>query len=87
MTEAEDTPFMRRAIAAAAKNLGQTAPNPVVGCVLVKDGQAQILGRGTRGAWMGLAGARAYEGGWLRGGCPARGPAHQPTGATSSPGS
>ena len=28
---------------------------------------------------MGLAGARAREGGWLRGGCPARGPAHQTT--------
>jgi diaminohydroxyphosphoribosylaminopyrimidine deaminase/5-amino-6-(5-phosphoribosylamino)uracil reductase len=29
---------MRRAIAAAAKNLGLTAPNPVVGCTIVKGG-------------------------------------------------
>jgi len=29
---------MRAAIAAAKVNLGLTAPNPVVGCVLVKDG-------------------------------------------------
>jgi diaminohydroxyphosphoribosylaminopyrimidine deaminase/5-amino-6-(5-phosphoribosylamino)uracil reductase len=33
-----DEDFMRRAIAVAAKNLGLTAPNPVVGCVLVKNG-------------------------------------------------
>jgi len=30
---------MRRAIAVALTNLGKTAPNPVVGCVLVRDGQ------------------------------------------------
>lgn len=29
---------MRRAIAAALANLGKTAPNPVVGCVIVRDG-------------------------------------------------
>jgi len=29
---------MRAAIAAAKANLGKTAPNPVVGCVLVRDG-------------------------------------------------
>jgi diaminohydroxyphosphoribosylaminopyrimidine deaminase/5-amino-6-(5-phosphoribosylamino)uracil reductase len=34
-----DEAFMRRAIAVALTNLGKTAPNPVVGCVLVKDGQ------------------------------------------------
>lgn len=34
-----DTDFMRRAIAVALTNLGKTAPNPVVGCVVVKDGQ------------------------------------------------
>ncbi|MBI5940046.1 MAG: riboflavin biosynthesis protein RibD [Caulobacterales bacterium] len=34
-----DTDFMRRAIAVALTNLGKTAPNPEVGCVLVKDGQ------------------------------------------------
>lgn len=33
-----DQDFMRRAIAVALTNLGKTAPNPVVGCVLVKDG-------------------------------------------------
>lgn len=30
---------MRRAIAVARANLGRTAPNPVVGCVLVRDGE------------------------------------------------
>jgi len=33
-----DERFMRAAIEAARVNLGKTAPNPVVGCVLVKDG-------------------------------------------------
>ena len=39
-----DEAFMRAAIAAAKVNLGKTAPNPVVGCVLVRDGA--ILARG-----------------------------------------
>ena len=30
---------MRRAIALAMENMGQTWPNPAVGCVIVKDGQ------------------------------------------------
>jgi diaminohydroxyphosphoribosylaminopyrimidine deaminase/5-amino-6-(5-phosphoribosylamino)uracil reductase len=34
-----DTDFMLRAIAVALPNLGKTAPNPVVGCVIVRDGQ------------------------------------------------
>lgn len=34
-----DADFMRRAIAVALPNLGLTAPNPVVGCVIVGDGQ------------------------------------------------
>ena len=34
-----DTEFMRRAIAVALTHLGKTAPNPVVGCVIVRDGQ------------------------------------------------
>ena len=34
-----DIEFMRRAIAVALANLGKTAPNPVVGCVIVRDGQ------------------------------------------------
>ena len=33
-----DEQFMRAAIAAAKVNLGKTAPNPVVGCLLVRDG-------------------------------------------------
>ncbi len=33
-----DEAFMHRAITVALTNLGKTAPNPVVGCVLVKDG-------------------------------------------------
>lgn len=35
-----DQEFMRRAIEVARANLGLTAPNPVVGCVIVRDGQA-----------------------------------------------
>lgn len=33
-----DQDFMHRAIAVALTNLGKTAPNPVVGCVIVRDG-------------------------------------------------
>ncbi len=33
-----DEAHMRRAIEAALANLGKTAPNPVVGCVIVRDG-------------------------------------------------
>jgi diaminohydroxyphosphoribosylaminopyrimidine deaminase/5-amino-6-(5-phosphoribosylamino)uracil reductase len=35
----EDAGYMRRAIALARPRLGLTRPNPVVGCVLVKDGR------------------------------------------------
>ena len=38
MSASDDEAFMRRAIAVARPNLGLTAPNPAVGCVLVKDG-------------------------------------------------
>jgi diaminohydroxyphosphoribosylaminopyrimidine deaminase/5-amino-6-(5-phosphoribosylamino)uracil reductase len=38
-----DEAFMQAAIEAALANLGMTAPNPVVGCVLVKGGD--IVGR------------------------------------------
>jgi diaminohydroxyphosphoribosylaminopyrimidine deaminase/5-amino-6-(5-phosphoribosylamino)uracil reductase len=38
---------MRRAIALARTNLGRTAPNPVVGCVIVKDGEG--VGEGVTG--------------------------------------
>ncbi len=39
-----DETFMRAAIAAAKANLGLTAPNPVVGCVLVRDGEILASG-------------------------------------------
>lgn len=39
-----DVPHMRAALAVAARGLGNTWPNPAVGCVLVKDGQ--VLARG-----------------------------------------
>lgn len=37
MTETEDA-WMRRALRLAARGRGKTSPNPMVGCVLVKDG-------------------------------------------------
>lgn len=40
----DDAYFMQRAIALAAKGIGSTAPNPAVGCVVVKDGL--IVGEG-----------------------------------------
>jgi diaminohydroxyphosphoribosylaminopyrimidine deaminase/5-amino-6-(5-phosphoribosylamino)uracil reductase len=40
-----DELFMRAALALARRGLGQTAPNPSVGCVIVKAGR--VLGRGT----------------------------------------
>ncbi|MEL7026361.1 MAG: bifunctional diaminohydroxyphosphoribosylaminopyrimidine deaminase/5-amino-6-(5-phosphoribosylamino)uracil reductase RibD [Pseudomonadota bacterium] len=40
----DDARFMALAIALGARGLGQTWPNPSVGCVVVKDGR--ILGRG-----------------------------------------
>lgn len=41
----EDERWMRRALALAARGLGETNPNPVVGCVMVKDGR--MVGEGT----------------------------------------
>ena len=38
---------MRRAIALASERVGQTAPNPAVGCVLVRDGE--VVGEGATG--------------------------------------
>lgn len=35
----EDIRFMRRAIEVATAQMGETWPNPAVGCVIVKDGQ------------------------------------------------
>src|SRR4051812_35432756 len=39
-----DSIYMRRALALAAKGWGQTAPNPMVGAVVVRDGE--IVGEG-----------------------------------------
>jgi diaminohydroxyphosphoribosylaminopyrimidine deaminase/5-amino-6-(5-phosphoribosylamino)uracil reductase len=39
-----DRAFMRHALALAARQLGRVAPNPAVGCVLVKDGN--VIARG-----------------------------------------
>ena len=39
-----DEPFMRAALALARRGLGETWPNPSVGCVVVNDGR--VVGRG-----------------------------------------
>lgn len=44
MTPRVDQEFMDVALGLAARNLGDTWPNPTVGCVLVKDGH--VVGRG-----------------------------------------
>src|SRR5579871_413875 len=41
----DDARFMRRALALAARAYGRTAPNPMVGCVLV-DRRGRIVGEG-----------------------------------------
>ncbi|HEX3700765.1 MAG TPA: deaminase [Phenylobacterium sp.] len=43
----DDQTWMRRAVALARANLGRTAPNPVVGCVIVRDGV--VVGEGATG--------------------------------------
>jgi diaminohydroxyphosphoribosylaminopyrimidine deaminase/5-amino-6-(5-phosphoribosylamino)uracil reductase len=45
--EGNDTRFMARAVELARARLGRTAPNPVVGCVIVRDGA--IVGEGATG--------------------------------------
>src|SRR5690242_16679496 len=45
---AADMRFMARALELARSQLGRTAPNPSVGCVIVRDGQ--IVGEGATGA-------------------------------------
>jgi diaminohydroxyphosphoribosylaminopyrimidine deaminase / 5-amino-6-(5-phosphoribosylamino)uracil reductase len=44
---ADDAPFMRTALALAARALGRSAPNPAVGCLIVRDGR--VVGRGWTG--------------------------------------
>lgn len=44
MNESDDEYYMRAALAYARHGLGQVAPNPSVGCVIVKNGR--IIGRG-----------------------------------------
>ena len=39
MTAAHDLPHMQAALALARRGLGNTWPNPSVGCVIVKDGR------------------------------------------------
>ncbi|CAN5394037.1 hypothetical protein BH10PSE2_BH10PSE2_27470 [soil metagenome] len=39
MSEADDAGFMNRALALALGQMGQTWPNPAVGCVIVKHGE------------------------------------------------
>jgi diaminohydroxyphosphoribosylaminopyrimidine deaminase/5-amino-6-(5-phosphoribosylamino)uracil reductase len=39
-----DVEYMQRALALAGKGLGRTSPNPMVGCVIVRDGR--VLGEG-----------------------------------------
>jgi len=43
-TRAEDEAHMRAALSLAARGLGNTWPNPAVGCVIVRDGE--VVGRG-----------------------------------------
>lgn len=44
MNASDDTRFMRLALGLGRRGQGNTAPNPAVGCVIVKDGR--IVGRG-----------------------------------------
>ena len=44
--------MMRRAVLLAARGRGHTAPNPLVGAVLVRDGE--ILGEGWHAVYGGL---------------------------------
>lgn len=44
MSRIDDLQYMRRALSLARRGTGATSPNPMVGCVLVKDGE--IVGEG-----------------------------------------
>jgi diaminohydroxyphosphoribosylaminopyrimidine deaminase/5-amino-6-(5-phosphoribosylamino)uracil reductase len=46
--ESQDVTFMRRAIALAARGCGAVEPNPMVGCVLVRDGAVIAVGFHTK---------------------------------------
>ena len=39
----EDSAYMRRALELAARATGETFPNPLVGCVIVKDGEVRSV--------------------------------------------
>jgi diaminohydroxyphosphoribosylaminopyrimidine deaminase/5-amino-6-(5-phosphoribosylamino)uracil reductase len=54
-SRADETPFMRRALALAERGRGRTRPNPVVGAVVVRDGR--VVGSG----WHARAGAEHAE--------------------------
>lgn len=43
-SKSDDDKFMRRALELAVKAIGRTSPNPLVGCVIVKDNQ--VVGEG-----------------------------------------
>jgi diaminohydroxyphosphoribosylaminopyrimidine deaminase/5-amino-6-(5-phosphoribosylamino)uracil reductase len=44
MIESDKILYMRRCLFLAKKGLGRVSPNPMVGCVIVKDGK--IIGEG-----------------------------------------
>jgi len=46
MTEPDDIRFMKMALTLAKRGLGQVAPNPAVGCVIVDPETGRVLGRG-----------------------------------------
>jgi diaminohydroxyphosphoribosylaminopyrimidine deaminase / 5-amino-6-(5-phosphoribosylamino)uracil reductase len=60
MSAAEDRRWMARALELARRGLGETNPNPMVGCVLVKNGR--VVGEG----WHHRAGGPHAETGALR---------------------
>ncbi|HEX4933950.1 MAG TPA: bifunctional diaminohydroxyphosphoribosylaminopyrimidine deaminase/5-amino-6-(5-phosphoribosylamino)uracil reductase RibD, partial [Gemmatimonadaceae bacterium] len=49
MTPADDARFMRRALALAERGWGQVSPNPLVGAVVVRDGE--VVGEGYHAAY------------------------------------
>src|SRR6185436_14319034 len=55
VTMPDDAAWMNRALALAALGIGETNPNPVVGCVIVKDGR--VVGEG----WHARAGGPHAE--------------------------